>query len=135
MIGLLSFAPIARNRLGTDHFFFFYLSSCFFSSYCSWIWRCFGARSFISSLGASGAVYSVAALAATMEPSLSLSFIFFPFVSFNACMPWISCFMMQTVPFYAYASLRFFLYSGILRSIILLTCLECSGDSSTVKSR
>ena len=135
MIGFLSFAPLVRNRLGTDHFYFFYLSSCFFSSYCSWIWRCFGARSFISSLGASGAVYSVAALAATMEPSLSLTFIFFPFVSFNACMVLISRFMMQTVPFYAYASLSLFLYSGKLRSIILLTCLECSGDSSTVKSR
>lgn len=135
MIALMSFAPIVRNRLGTDHFFFFYLSSCFFSSYCSWIWRCFGSRSLISSLGASGAVYSVAALAATMEPSLSLSFIFFPFISFNACMPWISMFDVQTAPFYACASLSLFLYSGKLRSIMLLTCLECSGDLGTAMSR
>ncbi|CBK21905.2 uncharacterized protein [Blastocystis hominis] len=64
MIGLLSFAPLVRNKLGTDHFMFFYLSSCFFSSYCSWIWRCVRLRSAVSSLGASGAVYAVTALAA-----------------------------------------------------------------------
>ena len=84
MIGLVSFGRIVYDELGTDNFLFFYLSAAFFSSYTSWIWKLVSSRAAVFSLGASGAVYAVMALAALINPNLRISIIFFPFASFNA---------------------------------------------------
>lgn len=80
MVGLVSFGRLVVNELGTEQFYAFYLSSGMIASYVSYLAKFALKTTAVASLGASGAVYAVSALAIRAMPDISISFIFLPFI-------------------------------------------------------
>ncbi|GAO51534.1 rhomboid-domain-containing protein [Saitoella complicata NRRL Y-17804] len=87
MVGLYSFGGSMITAMGAPHFTAFYLSSGVLASLISHLFRTSSLRlasasTHTSSLGASGALYSLLALTAYYYPSTSVSLLFVPFVAF-----------------------------------------------------
>ncbi|KAK8805867.1 hypothetical protein WA158_002523 [Blastocystis sp. Blastoise] len=80
MIGLYSFGSIVFDKMGTDHFYAFYLSSAFVSGLASYLAKFVFHTVGIASLGASGAVYAISTYAMMERPDLRVSLIFLPFL-------------------------------------------------------
>ena len=95
MIGLVSFGRIVYNMLGTEQFTAFFLSAGDFSSYCSWMLKFLLGTTSVASLGASGAVYAVMALALRYNPNISVSLIFLPFLPIAGRMALESWFLVE----------------------------------------
>lgn len=79
MIALYSFGGVLEQRLGSEHFLAFYISSGLLASGGSLLFRSLrGDRS--GSLGASGAVFAAVAACST-DPHMRVSFLPLPFIS------------------------------------------------------
>ena len=85
MLALFSFSRFTIEQLGREQFYAFYLSSGMFASYISYLFKFITKSTMIGSLGASGAVYAVSALAIKNNPDIRVSFIFLPFLSISSC--------------------------------------------------
>lgn len=83
MVGLYSFGYTLHASLQDSQFLAFYLNAGVASSLLSHLYK--ARRGIVApSLGASGAIYGVAAATTFLNPFARLQFIFFPFVSFPA---------------------------------------------------
>ena len=80
MIGLVSFGRFIVSDLGNEQFYAFYLSSGMIASYVSYLAKFLLKTTSVASLGASGAVFAVTALAIRSMPNISVSLIFLPFL-------------------------------------------------------
>ena len=80
MIGLISFGRFIIPDLGNEQFYAFYLSSGMIASYVSYLAKFLLKTTSVASLGASGAVFAVTALAIRSMPDISVSLIFLPFL-------------------------------------------------------
>ena len=80
MIGLVSFGRFIVSDLGNEQFYAFYLSSGMIASYVSYLAKFLLKTTSVASLGASGAVFAVTALAIRSMPDISVSLIFLPFL-------------------------------------------------------
>lgn len=76
MLGLMSFGPIVERSMGSEQFFAFFSSCGTLSSLCSVLYKA-RMRSFIPSVGASGAVYGVLG-ACVHQPDIHVGTILVP---------------------------------------------------------
>ncbi|WBW73004.1 mitochondrial rhomboid protease [Schizosaccharomyces osmophilus] len=82
MMAFYSFAPAILDVFGKNQFLAFYTSSILFSNLASLLHNRlrYGVKAHPGSLGASGAIYAIAAATAYFFPNASVSIIFLPFI-------------------------------------------------------
>lgn len=82
MVAFYSFAPAIVDVFGNNQFIAFYISSILFSNVASLLHHRlrFGTKVTPGSLGASGAIYAIAAATSYFFPNASVSIIFLPFI-------------------------------------------------------